>query len=130
MSDEIPLLLAKILIGVIGLATFFMVRAILINRKTVEPKAKINKVAMVRMWIGLFALAFAIPFLMGGFLALNISEIFTLSSADITDQAEKQFTLQKADFLDSKGWAFLAVGISLIFAGAQFLVDAYEKRRI
>lgn len=129
MSDEVPLLLAKVLIAVIGLASFFMIRAIMINRKAKEPRQKINKVAMVRMWIGLFAIAFAVPFLMGGFLALNISGIFILSSADVTDQAQKQFTLQKADYLDSKGWAFLAVGIGLTFTAAQFLVDAYEKRR-
>lgn len=125
MVEQLTLYLAVILGGVLACIPMVMFK----REKKEKKKFKFSTISAIRLAVGMGAIAFSVSFFMGGNLALTVSEYYKMDAQSLIEHTDKQFAQQKADFLDSKGWAFIAIGIGLVFGGLQFLLDAFGKRR-
>lgn len=125
MAEQLALYLAVILGGVLACIPMVMFK----REKKEKKKFKFSTISWVRCIVGISAIVLSISFLMGGNLALTVSEYYKMDAKTIVEHTDKQFAEQKADFLISQGWAFIAVGIGLVFGGLQFFIDAFDRKK-
>jgi len=125
MVEQLTLYLAVILGGVLACIPMAMFK----RKKREKKEFKFSTVSAIRFAVGMGAIALSVSFFMGGNFALVVSGIYNMDAQTLIEHTNKQFAQQKADFLDSKGWTFIAIGFGLFFGGLQFVLDALDKRK-